>query len=287
MTDRLADIEGRVHSVQQLGNVVTAMRGIAATRAQQSRGLLPAIDAYSRMIAEAITQALPLVPADGPAPKRGSSSGTPPGTLRAALVLFGAEQGFAGAFGDRMLAATDHLPPGTALFLIGSRTARQVEERGMRPAWRTAMAAHTGAITALATRIAEALYAALPDANFGQVEMVFPIWRPGAELQVERRSLLPLDPRWFPPRPLGQAPLITLPPARLLEQLAEEYVTAQLCEAATHAFAAENEARAAAMMRAKNNIAGMLETLRAEERRVRQEAITAEVVELASGSGMF
>jgi F-type H+-transporting ATPase subunit gamma len=149
------------------------------------------------------------------------------------------------------------------------------------------MAAHIGAITTLATRIADALYTALPDGGFTRVEMVFPIWRPGGALQVERRSLLPLDLRWFPAQPAGQAPLITLPPARLLEQLAEEYLTAQLCEAATHSFAAENEARAAAMMRAKTNISGMLETLNAEARRVRQEAITAEVVELASGSGMF
>jgi F-type H+-transporting ATPase subunit gamma len=265
--------------VQQLGNVVTAMRGIAATRAQQSRGLLPAIDAYSRTIAEAITQALPLVSPGGPPHARAE----PPG----ALILFGAEQGFAGAFGDRMIAAASGLPPGTTLFLIGSRAARQARERGLEAAWQTAMAAHTDAITTLANRIAEALYAAFPVAGFGRVEMVFPVWRPGMELQVERRSILPLDPRWFPPRPSGQAPLTTLPPARLLEQLAEEYVTAQLCEAATHAFAAENEARAAAMMRAKSNIAGMLDALHGEQRRVRQDAITAEVVELAGGSGLF
>jgi len=215
-------------------------------RAQQSRGLLPAIDAYARMIAGAITQALPLVPPDGVSRRDGPS----------ALVLFGAEQGFAGAFGDRMMAAVEGLPAGTALFLIGSRAARHAAERGLAPAWQTAMAAHTGAITALATRIAEALYTALPETGFHRVEMVFPVWQPGAEMQVQRRWLLPLDPGWFQPHASIRAPLITLPPARLLEQLAEEYVTARLCEAATHAFAAENEARAAAMMRAKTNIAG-------------------------------
>jgi F-type H+-transporting ATPase subunit gamma len=278
MTDRLGEIETRIRSVRQLGTVVTAMRGIAATRAQQSRALLPAIDAYARSIAGAIAQALPLAPADGPRPGRDA-----PG----ALVLFGAEQGFAGAFADRMLAPAVSLPPGTALFLIGSRAVRLAGERAIAPAWHTPMVAQTGAIAALASRIAEALYAALPQGGFRQVEMVFPLWRPGQELQVERRLLLPLDPRWFPPHPAAQPPLITLPPARLLEQLAEEYVIAQLCEAATHAFAAENEARAAAMQRARSNIADMLDDLAAEERRVRQEAITAEVVELASGSGMI
>ena len=53
------------------------------------------------------------------------------------------------------------------------------------------------------------------------------------------------------------------------------------------AFAAENEARVAAMVRARRNIETMLDRLRALERQVRQEEITAEVVELASGAGML
>ena len=48
-----------------------------------------------------------------------------------------------------------------------------------------------------------------------------------------------------------------------------------------HAFVAENEARAAAMVRARGKIQDMLAELRLSEHRVRQEAITAEVVELA------
>jgi hypothetical protein len=42
------------------------------------------------------------------------------------------------------------------------------------------------------------------------------------------------------------------PPWILLERLASEYVDAQLCEAATRAFAAENEARMMAMAAARN-----------------------------------
>jgi F-type H+-transporting ATPase subunit gamma len=49
-----------------------------------------------------------------------------------------------------------------------------------------------------------------------------------------------------------QPPLITLPPALLLARLADEYVFAELCEAALTAFAAENEARVAAMLSAKD-----------------------------------
>jgi F-type H+-transporting ATPase subunit gamma len=142
------------------------------------------------------------------------------------------------------------------------------------------MAAHVGSIPAVAARIADALYRFLPNAGISQVAMVVPVWTPGSGLVVERRSLLPLDHRFFAALPPADAPLISLPPALLLERLAEEYVYAQLCEAAMLAFAAENEARAAAMVRAKGNVETMLAELQAKERRLRQEAITAEVIEL-------
>jgi F-type H+-transporting ATPase subunit gamma len=79
-------------------------------------------------------------------------------------------------------------------------------------------------------------------------------------------------------------PLTTLPPDLLLANLAEEYVLASLCEAAMHAFVAENEARAATMVRARGKIQDILAELRLSEHRVRQESITAELVELVGGS---
>jgi F-type H+-transporting ATPase subunit gamma len=277
MTEPLADIANRIHGVHQLDAVVAAMRGIAATRAQQSRGLLVGIQSYANLIAQAIAQALRLLPQDGSPPMAAQRTD--------ALILFAAEGGFAGAFGDRMLAAAGDLPATTKLFLIGTRGARQAEERGLRPIWQTAMAAHVGSVPAVAARIADALFRLLPDAGISQVAMVVPVWTPGSGLVVERRSLLPLDHRHFAALPQGDAPLISLPPALLLERLAEEYVYAQLCQAAMHAFAAENEARAAAMVRAKGNVESMLAELQAKERRLRQEAITAEVIELRGGAG--
>lgn len=275
MTEPLADIANRIHGVHQLDAVVGAMRGIAATRAQQSRGLLTGIRSYADLIAQSIAQALRLLPPDGLSPAVVAGAG--------ALILFAAEGGFVGAFGDRMLHATQDLPLATQLFLIGTRGARQAEERRLRPIWHTAMAAHVGSVPAVAARIADALYRLLPDAGVSRVAVVFPMWTPGAGLVVEHRSLLPLDRRHFAALPPADAPLISLPPALLLERLAEEYVYAQLCEAAMHAFAAENEARAAAMVRARSNVETMLVELQAEERRLRQEAITAEVIELRGG----
>ena len=85
-------------------------------------------------------------------------------------------------------------------------------------------------------------------------------------------------------RSRNQPPLISTSPEALLESLAAEYVYAQLCEAAMHAFVAENEARMLAMLAARNNIETKLGLLTRRERQLRQQEITTEVVELAAGA---
>jgi F-type H+-transporting ATPase subunit gamma len=277
VTVRLADISAHIHGVDQLRSVIGAMRAIAAARAQQSRGLLPGIRAYAGVIAQAIAQVLRLLPEEhvGINDVRSISAG---------LVLFTAEQGFAGAFSDRMMEAAKPLLPHAETFLVGTRGAMLADERQMRIAWRTEMTLHSDGAAAVAARICEALYERLPGSHLTHVNLIFPTWVAGSGLIPRTRSLLPLDRQVFADMPLADAPLTTLPPVVLLERLAEEYVYAQLYEAATESFAAENEMRVASMAAAKNNIEQMLLELQAQERQVRQEDITAEVIELAGAS---
>ncbi len=62
MTERLAETTRRIESMHQLETVVTAMRGISASRAQQARVMLHGLRAHASVIAGAIGQALALVP---------------------------------------------------------------------------------------------------------------------------------------------------------------------------------------------------------------------------------
>ena len=86
------------------------------------------------------------------------------------------------------------------------------------------------------------------------------------------------------PRPNDvNAPLLNLPSETLLIELTADYLHEQLCNTALHAFAAENEARMEAMASARSQIERKLSTLLATQRIVRQEEITAEIIELAAG----
>jgi F-type H+-transporting ATPase subunit gamma len=259
MTDRLADISARIDGIRQLGTVVNAMRGIAAARAQQARAQLAAVDSYTATIAAAIGRAIALMPvADPPAVRR---------TSRTALVLFCAEQGFAGAFSQR----------------IFDKVGADLAEQGITPDWKGAVPSHSLGIPKLADGIAEALYARIASGEIERLEAVFGQWQPGQGVHVERRCLFPIDMTGFPHAEEANLPLVNLKPAVLLNELTADYLHAQLCKAALHAFAAENEARMEAMAAARSQIERQLAKLQSTQRLVRQENITAEIIELAAG----
>jgi F-type H+-transporting ATPase subunit gamma len=277
MAERLADVVTQIQNVHQLEAVVTAMRGIAASRAQQARSALAGIETYTEVVSGAIGQALGLMP-EGGSP---SASSRP---NRRGFILFCAEQGFAGAFSERVMDAVMGDLAGATTFVVGTRGAAVANERGVRPVWTAPMATYVGGIPTAANRLAEALYASIASGTITHVDIVFSRSRPGVNIQVDRHSLLPVDVSRFARRVQNQPPLTTLVPRVLLERLASEYVYAQLLRAAMHAFAAENEARMMAMTAAKTNIGSKLAWLSQREHQLRQEDITTEIVELAAGA---
>jgi F-type H+-transporting ATPase subunit gamma len=260
--------------VRQVGAVVNAMRGMAASRAQQAHQLLPSVRAYADVARRAIGQAARL---EGARPDEDAARG---GDQPPILIVFGAEQGFAGGFADRVLAAASGFGEASWL-MVGSRTAELARDRGLSLAWETPMPARAAALPALAGDVAEALYGRLVQTGASRVAMLTPVWRGGDGARMETRPLLPLDLAAFT-SPAREPPLTTLPEATLLARLTEEYVYACICEAAGEAYVAENQARVSAMASARSKIDEQLLELQQLEHRVRQEAITAEVVELST-----
>ena len=277
MSERLSNTVTQIQNVRQLEAVVTAVRGIAASRAQKGRSLLAGIESYTDVVSHAIGQALSLLPPDTMSTlslRRG----------KPALILFCAEQGFAGAFSERVLNSASNDLGSAVNFIIGTRGSVIAGERGINPVWSAPMATDVDAIPGLANQLAEALYGYAASGSVVKVDILFSRSMPGSGIIVDRHSLLPIDFRRFA-RPIGkQTPLTTLSPQLLLERLAAEYVFAHLCNAAMHAFEAENQARMLAMESAKNNIQTKLTVLSRRERQLRQEEITTEIVELAAGA---
>jgi F-type H+-transporting ATPase subunit gamma len=276
MAEQLSDIVVQIRNVKQLKAIVTAMRGIAASRVQRGRSLLAGTEAYSEVISRAIGHALDLQPAN-------VATTAAPGRDKRSLILFCAEQGFAGPFSERVLEAVGGDLAGATSMIVGTRGATVISERGIKPAWWAPMTTRVEGIPALANRVAEALYSYVARGAIATADIIYARPISGTN-RIDRHSLLPIDFSRFARPSARQAPLIDLKPRDLLDRLAAEYVYAQLCEAAIHAYVAENEAKMVAMMAAKNNTETTLTSLFQREQLLRQEEITTEIVELAAGA---
>lgn len=273
MTERLADISARIEGVQQLGAVVNAMKGMAAARAHVARTQVGAVDSYAQTIAQAMAQAITT--------NTETTKNMALAKGKTGLLVFCAEQGFAGAYSERVLDSVDEDLDLDFLFLIGTRGLSVAAARHITPVWHAALPSHTDRIPKLAESITMAIYQKVDDGSIDNLDVLFTTWDSGRPT-IFRRKLFPLDLSELP-SVSSEPPLMQLPVAKLMDALGRDYFHAQICKAALHAFAAENEARMEAMTAAGSQIARELKTFQASLRRVRQEAITAEIIELGTG----
>lgn len=261
------DLSARIDGIRQLGSVVRAMTGIAGARARTARTQITAIEGYAAVLDEALSQG-----SAGVALEQARL------TARPALVVFCAEQGFVGGFSERVLDVVGAIPAEIDLFLIGSRGVAIAAARGLKPIWSAGMPSRSASLPKFADRLLSAVFA---KSDLRAISVVHTIWKHG-QAEVDRSVLFPLPPATG--TVTQAAPLANLPADDLAAALGLDQLHAGLTRAALHAFVAENEARMVAMSAASRQIEDELGVLEALARRERQEAITAEIIEIASGA---
>ena len=152
-----------------------------------SRSLLADIDAYSDVISHAIGQALSLLPLDI------ATTAASPRRPKSGVILFCAEQGFAGAFSERVLDAAAGNVDGAICLVVGTRGAIVANERGIKPAWSAPMAARVDTIPSFANRLADALYGYVASGAIANVDILFSRSVSGSSIRIDRHSLLPIE----------------------------------------------------------------------------------------------
>lgn len=273
---RAEDISGRIENVRQIESVVVAMRALAAAHAQEARRHLTAIRQQEETVANAMADALALLPAPdhGLAPIVGSH-------LR---IVVGAAQGFSGLYNERIvkaaLEATSSVGTDGQYLLIGQRCVTEFEGLGVAPVWSANMAAHTDEIPALASRVVDALFDLLGQGGITTVSILYSD-PDGRDQNPVHRRLMPFDFTRIAPARRVAPPLVTLPPETLISDLVEEYVFTEICEALMLGFASENDARMTAMSRARTNVGRIRDDLWLEFAQLRQEQTTTEIIELS------
>lgn len=275
---RLAEIERRITSLDELLDIVGAMRSLASMRVQEAVRALESVRAYGESMAEAVRAAL-LLDRDEP-----STAGAPRSVRgRRALVLCTSEHGFVGGLNERLLEAAEaELGTDDTLLILGSRGAALAEEHGRRAQWSHPMAARLASVPELIRTIEAALYPRMARPGLARVDVIFARYERSGSIGVARRQLLPLE-LSAERESAALPPLHHLPPTVLLERLTAEYLFARLTEAIVESLAGENGARFTAMEAAHDNIGRRLEQLRQRASQARQEEVTTELLDLVTG----
>jgi len=274
---RLTKIQSHIVSMDELLDIVGAMRSLAGMRVQESQHALPGIRSYADSMATAIGSALLLMPQ--PVTEAHQRRG------RCAAILCMAEHGFVGGFNERMLEAAEAtLNASDMLFVLGSRGAVLAYERGREIAWTRPMATRLAGAPDAVNSLTNELYARIARGEIARVEVMFARYRQGAASMIEQRLLLPLDTASLAAKSARQVPLHNLAPRPLLEKLIADYVFALLTEAAVESIASENAARFAAMESAHDNVSKKLAGLQENARQARQTEITSELLDLMTGA---
>ena len=285
--ETLEQIRHQLDTFDDLGAIVRTMKALAAVSIRQYEQAVRSLADYYRTVElglHVVLRDMPVVPAAAPRPPE-----------RIAAVVFGSDHGLCGRFNEDMADyARERLAEATGdgeavrLIAVGARIAALLEHIGYAAEEDMFVPGSAERITATVRQI---LLKVDDWQAEGRVQRVYLFHnRPisGGRYHPTGVQLLPVDlhrfhrleeARW----PGRSLPTYTTERGRLFAALLRQYFFVSIFRACAESLAAENTSRLAAMQSAEKSLDERHEELRGEFRRQRQDAITAELLDVVTG----
>jgi F-type H+-transporting ATPase subunit gamma len=279
---QLRELQRKLDSVRGLKDVVNAMRNLAAVYVRRAEAALRASRPYGDIVNTALQLVLDRAPVEAP----------PEGPEQPALaVVFASDQGLAGPFNERVcseaVSFVQSRSAGTEVAVIGMRGRALLQQRGLQAVLAarspTSLEGIRSHLAELSAQISEAYHTLGP----AELYFVFNAYESVGSFAPKTRRIVPPvneELQAGPGRRFTYEPILTAPPEELLGRLIEEYVFIELYRSLLESHASENGARLTSMTAAGSSIDDRLEILQQEFQSVRQESITAELMDVVSGT---
>ena len=279
----LLDIRRRIRSVKNTQQITKAMKMVSAAKLRRAQEASFAARPYARkMMAVRNGGATRADPASHPLlQERGDD--------KILLVIVTADKGLAGGFNANIIRAAGHFleerqAKDLRLDLIG-RKGRDFFKR-RRFAIRTERLGLFQSLQYAAAReIAGQLMKVYVEGEVDQVFLLYNEFKSVIQQKVVVERLLPITKLAFDPKEPALDYLYEPGPGQIFANLLPKHVEFQVWRALLESAAAEHGARMAAMDAATNNADDMIERLTLYMNKVRQAAITKEIIEVVSGAG--
>jgi F-type H+-transporting ATPase subunit gamma len=276
-------LQRRMGNLTDLQQIVRTMKALSAVSIRQYERAAYSLAEYERTVALGLR--VVLRGRDQPhLPRRRIPS-------RSARIVFGTDHGLCGRFNEviaeHALSYGDRHYEAEPWLAVGERVAAILEEPVGGGIKVLPMPGSAAAITALVQQVLLRMDA-WRQVGVGRVELFHnrPTARSGYEPHAQR--LFPLELRDFRSGaewdwPSRRLPRFSMDRERLLGRLLRQHYFVLLFRACAESLAAEHGSRLAAMQAAEKNIDERLEEVTGRFRRVRQESITSELLDVVAG----
>lgn len=282
--DTLEALGRRIGTTEDLKSIVHTMKSLSAVSIRQYDEAVAALQDYSRTVELGLRVVLPQV-------GRPARAGRHKGPV--AAVVFGSDHGLCGRFneqiGDFSRREVHAAAAGREVrwLAVGGRAGDRLEAAGEPPAETLVLPGAPSGLNATA----QAILLILDRWRSDGVERVFVTHNrrvPEATASPAVRQLLPLDPEWLArllaePWPSRRLPMYSMETVHLLGALVREYLFLGIYQAGAESIASEHATRLLAMQAAEHNIDENLEELGTTYRRLRQDSITEELLDVVAG----
>ena len=281
MSDTAASLHRKIASAAELESVVRTMKAMAASSIGQYENAVRSLDDYYRTVqlglAACFRQGDPAWPHTHETGMTGA-------------IVFGSDQGLVGQFNDVLVefvvAELEKLPGKKTVWAVGSRIQSRIKDIGLLQGERFMLPNSIGAITPLIGQILSEVET--QGAGMTQVCLFHNRPKSGAVYTPVIQRLLPLDDAWRKDLAAITWPTNNLPEVmngreQTLRAFIREYLFVSLFRACAESLASENASRLAAMQRAEKNIDELLEELKQNYHRLRQNGIDEELFDVVSG----
>ena len=281
----LLDLRRRIRAVKSTQQITKAMKMVAASKLRRAQErLLSARPFATEMLRVLNGLAARVEPDAHPLLEHRAASSGP--TM---LIVITADRGLAGSFnanvvkGANNFIAKDNPADGVALGLVGRKGREFFVRRGFDVRYE-AINIFMKLEYAEAKKIADA---AIEEFTSGRVSSVYLVYNEFKSIMTQRvvlERLLPIPKLEIEPGELQTDYLFEPGPEQILGSLLPRHVETQIWRALLESAASEHAARMTAMDAATRNSSEILDSLTLYMNKVRQAAITREIIEVVSGA---
>jgi F-type H+-transporting ATPase subunit gamma len=279
----LIDIRRRIRSVKNTQQITKAMKMVSAAKLRRAQERVTAARPYSAMLKQMMSDLAAAAATDE------NAAASPLLAVREEkriqLVLLTSDKGLAGAFNSNLIKA--------ALKFLSDKAGAEVQMvlvgRKGRDAFRKRGAVITADYINLLQKVQYSDAASIAQGvveryKNGEIDSVYLLNNNFKSVMAQTLTVSKLLPVEMPEQKETRDYIFEQPPLEMLERLLPRYLEVEVYRALLETSAAEHAARMTAMDSASSNARDVIHSLTLNMNRVRQAAITREIIEVVSGA---